>query len=861
MEEKDFIVLSLNKKRYLEKEFSIDCRIMTNMEVNKISFKENGIKVKNKIDDFYEFLLNLILEKDYGSITIEATLNNSIVISKSIYALYKNGIVYVSDEEKELEVLAEEKGRLSSLFNGKANKDKCLKELKETRVKPTFKKVEELTYFKGRLLVNHDGYNYPLAKTLIIFLAKDSIGLPKAFIPGYTDEDGKFSFSYSTFTEADNLLLHVFAANDSSVCVPKGKDEEEDIYSTSINLPRGKKNIVNDCKELIIDSNDTINVPLLLTFYARFAYRKMKSINKNMKSLTINYPTNKSTSYTLGNEIYIIPKQVSVWTVTHEYGHYVAKQLGFQPKKSGGDHNLFENLIGANLIQKDDSKGYFPRSKERGINTAFSEGFADFFSAVVVNTYIDEIFHDNKEFYRDTFWGYKIAPLENNKYLGECNELTTASALYSMLNGYKVGNGYRHKVIKDFKEFISYFEEFDVNCFSEFIQKLYQKNVHGFNQGDLGYILSKNGFAPHAVSYNKKTGEFVFDIYGDRECKEALLNKFNVKIINPVSRQYDFVYNDLKSNKLKIEESRRKALENEKYIICFAEGYQTNKPKTGRYISKEFEIHFPDTCNFNKSTILSLAELDEKNKETNNEYIILENGNINHFDKIPDSYILNNIGNHHNIRDIKIPKDKEIAIISKTKTPIIKTKPKSFNDTGNITIEFENTYLFKTITSNIKKLKLSNIIKNKKEEIICPIYNSNQNSSCITINSARKMSSCILKFSLTGKNGYKDSIKEINQLDDKVIEKIEKELLSKNVYCQYVIDSVKDHSLIPLKDFKIKQLDDSQEITLTFNTDKHYPFNGLIVDFPNYECDIEGKEILELKLKKIKIEIYNDYRE
>ena len=43
--------------------------------------------------------------------------------------------------------------------------------------------------------------------------------------------------------------------------------------------------------------------------------------------------------------------------------------------------------------------------------------------------------------------------------------------------------------------------------------------------------------------------------------------------------------------------------------------------------------------------------------------------------------------------------------------------------------------------------------------------------------------------------------------------------------------------------------------------DKHYPFNGVIVNFPNYECDIEGKEILEVKLKNIKIEIYNDYRE
>ena len=123
------------------------------------------------------------------------------------------------------------------------------------------------------------------------------------------------------------------------------------------------------------------------------------------------------------------------------------------------------------------------------------------------------------------------------------------------------------------------------------------------------------------------------------------------------------------------------------------------------------------------------------------------------------------------------------------------------------------------------------------------------------------MSSCILKFSLTGKNGYKDSIKEINKLDDKVIEKIEKELLSKNVYCEYAIDSVKDYSMIPLKDLKIKQLDNDQEITITFNMDKHYPFNGVIVAFPNYECDIEGKEILELKLKNIKIEIYNDYRE
>ena len=396
----------------------------------------------------------------------------------------------------------------------------------------------------------------------------------------YTNSDGNFSVTVKLGETEDVIIemrthmngnypiklykagsLKNFKYLSEKKHIKHGQDYSNyEIDIDAINEPANKT--LGYDKELFIDS-------LSIMMAGRFAYQYLndKMSCKISKTPVIYYPADTDVSYDVGKYMHITPSKNFSYTINsvlHEFGHFVAYSLGFiNASISIGNHSSSTN------------KAEGTNNKLHGMNFAWNEGFAEFFSFYMYDR--------NPDFAKFFGTGYSYS-VNSNNLTGESNEASVERFLsLATFSSNEVG-----------KQFVTDIQLWDAlrtdkpKRIDDCIKALQKKNN---DRNLLGKILSMSRIAPYDLSRKKdcitfpnagtqhkltKLNEFVFNI---KTSKQSSFTKYKATLKNLVESSNMVCKYTLNSS---ILDRINKGEGLEVYI----DGYQTERLDSGPYTSE-----------------------------------------------------------------------------------------------------------------------------------------------------------------------------------------------------------------------------------------------------------------------------------
>lgn len=397
----------------------------------------------------------------------------------------------------------------------------------------------------------------------------------------YTNSDGNFSVTVKLGETEDVIIemrthmngnypiklykagsLKNFKYLSEKKHIKHGQDYSNyEIDIDAINEPANKT--LGYDKELFIDS-------LSIMMAGRFAYQYLndKMSCKISKTPVIYYPADTDVSYDVGKYMHITPSKNFSYTINsvlHEFGHFVAYSLGFiNASISIGNHSSSTN------------KAEGTNNKLHGMNFAWNEGFAEFFSFYMYDR--------NPDFAKFFGTGYSYSVSSNN-LTGESSEASVERFLsLATFSSNEVG-----------KQFVTDIQLWDAlktdkpKRIDDCIKALQKKNK---NRDLLGKILSMSRIAPYNLSRNKNSisftnagtnheltalNEFVFNI---KTSKQSSFSKYKVLLDN-LARSAN------KTCKYTITDANiLNRLNSGEDIEVYIDGYQTKRLDSGPYTSE-----------------------------------------------------------------------------------------------------------------------------------------------------------------------------------------------------------------------------------------------------------------------------------
>jgi hypothetical protein len=242
-----------------------------------------------------------------------------------------------------------------------------------------------------------------------------------------TNLNGQYSATVTTLRsdgKARDVYVQALAANSGFLIVPASGGTLAQHIDSTPNATTGAAQTVNLLANNIASNNTAFDVADMLVTGDQYVLR----IHGNVpfKRVTVSYPNAGGTSFTPGtNSAKILQGDTFDWDVVlHEFGHYVAFNLGIDTSL-GGLHDWADNL----------GQIY---GKNAGDRLAWSEGFATWFSLtaeLVENVAALKIPNAGDDFFDDTDDANFHVPMTvNTPYpsLGEDNELSVARSLWHM---------------------------------------------------------------------------------------------------------------------------------------------------------------------------------------------------------------------------------------------------------------------------------------------------------------------------------------------------------------------------------------------------------------------------------------------
>ena len=242
-----------------------------------------------------------------------------------------------------------------------------------------------------------------------------------------TNLSGQYSASVSTLRSDGtprDLYVQALAANSGFTVVLNFGDTLPQHIDSTPETATGAPQTVALLANNTASNNTAFDIADMLVTGDQYVLR----INNNtpFPRITVSYPNPKGTNFTPGQNIAkILQGDTFDWDVVlHEFGHYVASNLGIDTSK-GGLHGWEDNL----------GQIY---GKNAGIQLAWSEGFATWFSLtaqIVEGVAALKIPNAGDDYFDDTDDANFHVPMNTNTPYaskGEDNELSVARSLWHM---------------------------------------------------------------------------------------------------------------------------------------------------------------------------------------------------------------------------------------------------------------------------------------------------------------------------------------------------------------------------------------------------------------------------------------------
>ena len=374
--------------------------------------------------------------------------------------------------------------------------------------------------------------------------AKVNLHDPDVFSPNYyTDSTGHVEIIYDYYDYDQDLYLKVSAQNDTANIKVQTKQGVLYTYDFQVNI------MIDDYIDYTFttavegDFDRALNVYQAAYYYGMYA----KNINHGtaMPMCTFNWPgsTDEGCYYTY-NSITIsgktpatgYPSAWASWDVIgHEYGHHVQRTKGITANP-GGTHYINHN----NIDDQMSYNGYsLETAKNRGLKLAWGEGWPTFWSTIAQSTFPSDIQNistvgDTRYTTYQGFW-YELDSYDGlrNNYnygsFGDADEIAVQCILYKLYS----------PTIDTYDKFaINVQTLFDIVCnahpytFYEFIEAMYDA---GYNEHDLGKLLSKYRITPNAINIS---GNYInlpatFSWTTDKGSTRIRYNQFDFVVLRP----------------------------------------------------------------------------------------------------------------------------------------------------------------------------------------------------------------------------------------------------------------------------------------------------------------------------------------
>lgn len=240
-----------------------------------------------------------------------------------------------------------------------------------------------------------------------------------------TSLTGHYSATVSTLRSngtARSLYVQALAANSGFTVVLNFGDTVAQHIDSPARTATGAPQTVNLVANNTASNNTAFDIADMLVTGDQYVLRIHNKVPFPL--VTVSYPNPKGTDFTPGqNTARILQGDTFDWDVVlHEFGHYVAANLGIDTSQ-GGSHGWKDNL----------GETY---GKSAGIQLAWSEGFATWFSLTaqsVEKVAALKIPNAGDAFYDDTVDAAFHVPMSTNSpypSMGEDNELSVARSLW-----------------------------------------------------------------------------------------------------------------------------------------------------------------------------------------------------------------------------------------------------------------------------------------------------------------------------------------------------------------------------------------------------------------------------------------------
>lgn len=348
-----------------------------------------------------------------------------------------------------------------------------------------------------------------------------------------TDSNGNFRVNTDEF-KSKKICVKIPAENDYVKVRPKGRASS---YAKEHRYPPNE--VVNyKIPQIYLLERDDESIAVMISQRLIYAYELLKKIGWNDKDkVSVVYPL-KNLTYDCHDILYIQGGLYDDATLFHEFAHSVAFEYKFMAF-SYHQHNALSNRM------VDVPKGCLPISKKSCTKLTFNEGFAEFFSRMVIKTFQKELDIADANYY-DGYY-YPLAKGQH-KYFGEVMEECVGSVLYEMIDSnfesYYPSELKDHPSGIDLKKLMNWIREYGKKNyknehFSGFIG--YIRDKYKLDYARMFNVFEKYGFAIRNISFTSKTRTFKFENGGDSRPNAraaSMLNSLLCNIYNPSEKKW-----------------------------------------------------------------------------------------------------------------------------------------------------------------------------------------------------------------------------------------------------------------------------------------------------------------------------------
>ncbi len=649
-----------NLERYYEMNEIFQITIVSNTTISNYSFDNLGIQVLSSSIEYNNLIMTLIVNDEIKNSTIEFIVDEKIL---KIYTYKNENLIFISTQslddafENYISFMYEENLITDEEFNSIRRNYYTISNNNETIVYSSsfatntslyivpILPIVTTVYIRGKIeWIDDYGVSHPCQYIDVEIYTKNELGIGTV----RTDSLGNFSLTYelgSNYSDESLSDIYILAyAKNSDVVL---KSNYDNLYFTS-STAGGSITTIEDTKTINITLpmiND-IGRAMQISQAAITASNYAKVIGDTIKLTTVNviYPANKDNCQYSGGTIYILhddatvnePASYASWDVImHEYGHHFNAKMGLCASvwghhRSGQNmwEHYYENYYSQNSCDECTGELIYinseSKAKERGLELAWSEGLATFYSIVAQQYYkeslvnIETVGDECYTSYNGVNNGFEESNLivtnlsklgiddRVTKYSsGEGNEETITNVLYNMYDQYKIGDG------NDYEADICSLGHFEIwnkiissksVTLTEFIDYYNKINVDS-DQNIINYVLTKAGvtWIPQNVfqldnqlpTFKWKTK---YDFSNNIQSKLEIAD-INYDIILTITDFSKDIHNDNSMYELSIDEWNS---------ILNANGYmynwrvvitETTTPIIGTYTSSWRQEIKPDTNN------------------------------------------------------------------------------------------------------------------------------------------------------------------------------------------------------------------------------------------------------------------------